>query len=451
MKKTVCHKIHARWAALLLAMALLCACAVVPAAAPAAASPAGAAAFAKGAPGGDTIPVVSTGSFELPVENSTGYTLFAQPMYRSPDKTSAVVYDAPSGLPFRVLEINREETWWKVTDESGEHTGWFPTASTMINLPDVVPSILYNDTNSYASLFKASGTVIPEITDQQLYDVYKDNPRFGTKQYVMPVLYPAAKKWYAAQQAALAAGYCLEIYELFRPYRTQRAVCSAVGALAAVDPVVNAGINTPPWGLSWFISTGTSNHQRGFACDVSIVHVLDSELVTCAGYHYTYVTEYEPVVMPTAMHELSNAAASMSTPISPLKDTWRTIGEAPGMNYYSRLLKKFCTGAGLSPLASEWWHFNDLDARTDEVVANARGDFVPNVCLSRAPSRAPALPTPTPELPPEVLEGLLPPEETPLPSPVRVPPPSDEGGDDPQENAGTGGEGEPSAAPPAGP
>lgn len=26
-------------------------------------------------------------------------------------------------------------------------------------------------------------------------------------------------------------------------------------------------------------------------------------------------------------------------------------------------LKRYCTQAGLSPLASEWWHFNDLEAK----------------------------------------------------------------------------------------
>ena len=28
----------------------------------------------------------------------------------------------------------------------------------------------------------------------------------------------------------------------------------------------------------------------------------------------------------------------------------------------ARGLQRYCTGAGLTPLASEWWHFNDLEA-----------------------------------------------------------------------------------------
>ena len=30
----------------------------------------------------------------------------------------------------------------------------------------------------------------------------------------------------------------------------------------------------------------------------------------------------------------------------------------------ARVLRTYCANAGLSPLASEWWHFNDLDARS---------------------------------------------------------------------------------------
>ena len=35
---------------------------------------------------------------------------------------------------------------------------------------------------------------------------------------------------------------------------------------------------------------------------------------------------------------------------------------APTMNAPALKLRQYCTDAGLSPLASEWWHFNDLEA-----------------------------------------------------------------------------------------
>ena len=37
-------------------------------------------------------------------------------------------------------------------------------------------------------------------------------------------------------------------------------------------------------------------------------------------------------------------------------------------------LRDYCTGVGMSPLASEWWHFNDLDAR-EEIGGNYRLDY----------------------------------------------------------------------------
>ena len=38
----------------------------------------------------------------------------------------------------------------------------------MINLPDIIPSIIYDDTNSYSSLFKSSGIDIPNVTGKKL-------------------------------------------------------------------------------------------------------------------------------------------------------------------------------------------------------------------------------------------------------------------------------------------
>ena len=90
--------------------------------------------------------------------------------------------------------------------------------------------------------------------------------------------------------------------------------------------------------------------------------------------------------MPTAIHEMSNAAASLAYPVSPSTDEWRVTPAAESMNYGAYLLRKFCTGAGLSPLASEWWHFNDNEAITQDILNRAMGEFVPSVCLSVVPA-----------------------------------------------------------------
>jgi D-alanyl-D-alanine dipeptidase len=53
-------------------------------------------------------------------------------------------------------------------------------------------------------------------------------------------------------------------------------------------------------------------------------------------------------------------------------------------NDAAQRLQKYCTDAGLTPLASEWWHFNDLYTR--QLVTNTgTGDFVLTECLSIPP------------------------------------------------------------------
>ena len=48
-------------------------------------------------------------------------------------------------------------------------------------------------------------------------------------------------------------------------------------------------------------------------------------------------------------------------------------------------LKEFCTGAGLSPLASEWWHFNDLDTKTLIGERFTTDPFYLDTCVSAIP------------------------------------------------------------------
>ena len=43
----------------------------------------------------------------------------------------------------------------------------------MINLPDVIPSIIYDDTNSYSSIFRSNGKDIDGITYKVMYRYVK--------------------------------------------------------------------------------------------------------------------------------------------------------------------------------------------------------------------------------------------------------------------------------------
>ena len=151
----------------------------------------------------------------------------------------------------------------------------------------------------------------------------------------------------------------------------------ALSALAERDPEVKAGITTKPWTMTYFISTGYSNHQKGLAVDVSLVRVSRTETRSTGGYTYLVPVEYEEYQMPTPMHELSMASASTT---GPGQDTLADTMNAPAI-----ALRGYFGKAGMTPLESEWWHFNDYAARTAAGGVTGTGGFEVTRCRSLAP------------------------------------------------------------------
>lgn len=303
-------------------------------------------------------PVYYTGSLELPVAGASGYAPGVLTLRAEPSDSAAAVETLEPGQGFTVLEESGE--WWRVcTDNS---IGWLPSKYCLINLPDVIPSIVYDNTNAYASLFKTSGEEIPGVTGQALYQSKTYNPRLQKEEYTVAVLYGMAKKIYAAQQLALAEGNTLIIYEGFRPYDVQVSVAEALEKLITDVPSLRAGVESDPWSINWFIAQGVSNHQQGYAIDVTIGKITGIGRGVSGGYAYNVVTSYEEYSMPTPMHELSLAAASLSKPVlSTSLTAWQEVAPAASMNEAALTLRDYCVAAGMTPLASEWWHFNDLD------------------------------------------------------------------------------------------
>ena len=276
------------------------------------------------------------------------------------------------------LILAEDGDWWYVTRDGKK--GWIEHRYCMINLPDVIPSMIYNDANAYSSVFvAANGKKIPGVTGEALYPSMDSNYRLDRQEFVMPILYSAARHICAAQHKALAEGNCLVVYQTFRPYDTQIAVAKAMSALANTDPEVKSGISTPPWSIDWFIATGVSNHQRGYALDVSMVKVYATETMYIGSRPYLRVTDFEDYQMPTAMHELSYAARSTVSPSSSqLSET---------MNEPAIALRRYFTSSGLSPLPSEWWHFNDNAAMQATADKPSDGKYYTSECLSQPPER----------------------------------------------------------------
>ncbi len=297
------------------------------------------------------------GEFELPIEGATGFTTVEANLREKPSPDAVLLKKIAPGTAFRVLQEMGE--YWKV--ESDEFSGYLAHKYLMINLPDVIPSIVYENTNASKSRVHSSGKAVPGVTGQKLYASRAYDERLGREEFIMPALYQMAKKICAAQQQALADGNCLKIYEAYRPASAQRMMVQALNDFAARDEKVMRGISTAPWKVSWFVSQGTSNHQRGLAIDVSLIKADELKREFSGDRAFTRVTKYTEYEMPTPIHELSIAAAAFSYPVTSTSQTaWESAAPAASMNEEALLLQRYMADARLTPLASEWWHFNDL-------------------------------------------------------------------------------------------
>jgi len=311
------------------------------------------------------------GALELPVNGATGYASVKVDMFEELGGGS-VIKELPPGAGFLILYEDGD--WWRVKD--GENAeGWVRHDLCMINLPDVIPSIIYNNTNADASVFLSSGREIPNITGKQLYDSKTYNARLGREEYNVAVMYSMSKRIFDAQKAALAGGDCLIIYEGFRPYDVQKDIAKELKALAAANEEVREGMKPSVWGINWFIAGGLSSHQRGSAIDVSLADVRETVEKTAGDFAYVRVESYFLHSMPSPIHELSAVSVVFAYPVSSSLTGWVGVPLSEGMkeSAAAQKLQKYCTDAGLTPLASEWWHFDDL--YSNKRVANSNGNY----------------------------------------------------------------------------
>ena len=166
----------------------------------------------------------------------------------------------------------------------------------------------------------------------------------------------------------MSNGETLVIYETFRPAGVQDAVRDGFASLWDSDSGVSADMDKAiamgyARNQGWFIAKGTSNHQAGLAVDMSLAKGNSAELheYTLDGATYRKYENWTEYEMPTQMHELSSAAIRFQKPVSSYTmpgelDNWT---ERFAASEGAKRLQGYCTAAGLIPLASEWWHFND--------------------------------------------------------------------------------------------
>jgi D-alanyl-D-alanine dipeptidase len=326
--------------------------------------------------------VWQSGDFELPVAGATGWAAIELPLHAGAGGHTQIIATLPMGQPFTILQESGD--WWLV--EIGALTGWVTNRLSMINLPDVIPSIVFRNPNTHSAMFRSSGRDIPNITGMALCNSRDFNTRLGTVTDIAAALYGMARKIGAAQQAALANGHTLIIYEAFRSHDVQELIYENLSYMYETDPVVRAGISTPPWNIRWFLARSPYNHQRGTAIDTSLGRIVSYEIRASGDHAFIHITEYAEYPMQTLMHELSIAAVVFSTPVHARStEAWRAAEFSPAATHGTRIMHRYLTDAGLIPLASEWWHFNDLIHTDLAVEMNITGEFITDRTFSRPP------------------------------------------------------------------
>ena len=318
--------------------------------------------------------------FELPVAGASGYAAVNIPVFRSPDLFANYIGTMDAGQGFTVL--GEDGDWWHI--EISTVRGWVMHKYCFINLPDIIPSIVYNITNTYYSLFRSSGMDIPNITGTALYNAWDYNARLGREEFIAPVLYAMAGKVFDAQKSALEEGNTLIMYEAFRPSQAHNYLHENFSQMVETNPLIRAGITADSFNIRWFLAEAPYNHQRGTAIDVSLGRIDDWETKTAGVLAYTYITGYTEYQMQTPIHELSVAAAVFDSSVHARSTTaWRDAEVLERASAETVLLQRYCTDAGLTPLASEWWHFNDLENTAVAIDLDITGEFLIERTYSR--------------------------------------------------------------------
>jgi D-alanyl-D-alanine dipeptidase len=329
------------------------------------------------------------GRFELPVAGASGYAAVNLPVYGTVSENAGIIYALKAGQGFIIL--NEVKDWWQIEINAPDHMqaamrGYVVSKYCLINLPDIIPSIIFNNTNTYSSMLKSSGIDIPNITGNALYNGKDFNNRLGREEFIAPVLYGMAGKIFAAQQAALADGNTLIIYEAFRPSAAHDYLHEHFSNLVNTNEVVLAGITADSFNIRWFLAEAPYNHQRGTAIDVSLGRIVSKETRATGVFLYTQITEYTEYPMQTDIHELSVEAAVFSSSVHARSATaWIGAPVSERATPGTILLQKYNTDAGLTPLASEWWHFNDLENTAWAIEIDNIGEYLIEKTYSSAP------------------------------------------------------------------
>ncbi len=208
---------------------------------------------------------------EINVKGAIGYSMVDTTV---PDESGLFQFHLSEGDMFRIVrEVNG---LWYI--EKGEYCGYIDPAYCMIDLADVLPNAQFEIANASSSIFRSSGYALDGVTGYQLYSCGKVwHSKLQREEYLVPILYDAAKKFASAQFLAEQEGLTLKIYDAYRPKSVTYLIRDALNSLCSYNSNVLAGVNYAAngsyWGQGWFLAQSTSSHNYGAAIDVTLVDI----------------------------------------------------------------------------------------------------------------------------------------------------------------------------------
>lgn len=310
----------------------------------------------------DTVPVLHSEIMTLrsgaSLRYSTIWPVKELAVYTDADRSN-IIGTAPAGQAYCLLA--EENGLFRI--RFADTYGYIDSNYCMINLPQYLgDNCLYNITNSYQSLYKAHDYDIPDVTGSLVAGY--EQVMLGEGEYLVPLLYPVAKKLEVAAVDAISRGYKLLIYDSFRPQTATVSLYDQVLAFSkgtVPDETLWKPGKTMTFGdymtdyyrytLNYFIAKGYSKHNLGIAMDLTLVAVDPATLNPLPDPEAPPLPEGEEPV-PTVGPD---GELIMQTPMHDL--TW--YSELRLNNDNANLLKEIMVGAGFSGLASEWWHYQD--------------------------------------------------------------------------------------------
>ena len=241
-----------------------------------------------------------------------------------------------AGEEFTIVGLSSNKKWMLV--ESGSDCGYVLAEVVAVNLQEYLPkngvnNVSFNITNQSGSIFFADNSKT-RITDGK--GNYMDGLKLYSSAYKPLAIHSFAQ---GVLKAAKNTNRTLVIYDAYRPLGATKKLYPIFSAYLKTSDAINSGyanrINNfcvgTSCGTTWFLMPNISTHTAACAIDVAFANSND---------------------IPTSMHVMHPDSSNKSG-----KD--------------AQELQSIMTSAGLTGIASEWWHFESRSCYETQYFRNS--------------------------------------------------------------------------------